>query len=61
MPTLLPFLLLLASDPGTRPDVGESAPAFTLPGSQGKPVSLSDYRGQKTVVLAFFPKAFTAG
>jgi thioredoxin-dependent peroxiredoxin len=61
MSTLIPFLLLLAADPVARPGVGEIAPAFTLPGSQGKPVSLSDYRGQKTVVLAFFPKAFTAG
>ena len=40
--------------------VGDQAPAFTLPGSDGKTHSLADLRG-KTVVLAWFPKAFTAG
>ncbi len=41
-------------------DVGDMAPAFSLPGSDGKTHSLSDYAG-KTVVLAWFPKAFTGG
>jgi AhpC/TSA family len=44
--------------------VGEMAPNFTLPyftGSGLKNVSLSDYRGKKSVVLAFFVFAFTAG
>ena len=36
------------------------APAFSLPGSDGKTHSLSDYAG-RTVVLAWFPKAFTGG
>ena len=40
--------------------VGDEAPGFTLPASDGKTYSLSDMRG-KTVVLAWFPKAFTAG
>jgi cytochrome oxidase Cu insertion factor (SCO1/SenC/PrrC family) len=40
--------------------VGETAPAFSLPGSDGKTHKLSDYKG-KTVVLAWFPKAFTGG
>ena len=40
--------------------VGDMAPAFTLPGSDGKTHSLSDSKG-KTVVLAWFPKAFTGG
>ena len=39
---------------------GDMAPAFTLPGSDGKTHSLSDYAG-RTVVLAWFPKAFTGG
>ena len=38
----------------------QSAPAFELPGSDGKSHSLADYRG-RTVVLAWFPKAFTGG
>ena len=40
--------------------VGDAAPPFSLPGSDGKTHRLSDYRG-KTVVLAWFPKAFTGG
>ena len=40
--------------------VGDQAPAFTLPASDGKTYSLNDLRG-KTVVLAWFPKAFTGG
>jgi hypothetical protein len=40
--------------------VGDMAPDFVLPGSDGKTHKLSDYRG-KTVVLAWFPKAFTGG
>ena len=41
--------------------VGDQAPDFTLTASDGKTYSLSDYRGRKPVVLAWFPKAFTAG
>jgi AhpC/TSA family protein len=40
--------------------VGDMAPDFSLAGSDGKTHKLSDYRG-KTVVLAWFPKAFTGG
>lgn len=40
--------------------VGDVAPAFALPGSDGKIHKLSDSKG-KTVVLAWFPKAFTGG
>jgi len=40
--------------------VGDTAPDFTLPASDGTTYSLSKLRG-KTVVLAWFPKAFTAG
>ncbi len=39
---------------------GDPAPDFTLQASDGKTYSLSQLRG-KTVVLAWFPKAFTAG
>jgi peroxiredoxin len=41
--------------------VGDAAPDFTLPSTQGKPVTLSEYKGKKNVVLAFFPAAFTGG
>lgn len=41
--------------------VGDTAPDFTLPSTAGNSVKLSDFRGKKTVVLAFFPAAFTGG
>lgn len=41
--------------------VGDLAPDFTLPGSDGKTYQLSDYRGKQAVVLAWFPRAFTPG
>src|SRR5918995_5038322 len=41
--------------------VGDTAPDFTLPGTDGKTHKLSDYRGKQAVVLAWFPKAFTQG
>ena len=40
--------------------VGDKAPNFTLPGSDGKTYTLADLKG-KAVVLAWFPKAFTGG
>ena len=46
------------------PKVGEMAPDFTLKyfdGNDLKDVSLSQYRGKKNVVVAFFIFAFTGG
>ena len=40
-------------------DVGQLAPDFTLNAHEGGQVTLSQYRGNKSVVLAFFPGAFT--
>lgn len=40
--------------------VGDPAPEFALMGSDGKVHKLADYRGT-TVVVAWFPKAFTGG
>jgi mycoredoxin-dependent peroxiredoxin len=39
--------------------VGSSAPDFTLRDQNQQPVTLSDYRGSKDVLLVFFPLAFT--
>ena len=39
--------------------VGDEAPDFTLPATTGDKITLSQYRGQKNVVLAFFPYAFS--
>jgi peroxiredoxin len=37
----------------TRIETGTMAPDWTLTDTQGQQVSLSDYRGQKHVVLVF--------
>src|SRR5882672_7435025 len=41
--------------------VGDAAPDFALPGSDGKTYKLADFKGKQAVVLAWFPKAFTGG
>lgn len=51
---------LAATGTAAELDIGDRAPEFALPGSDGKVHRLSDYRGT-TVVLAWFPKAFTGG
>jgi peroxiredoxin Q/BCP len=53
--------LLAAAGESARPAPGTAAPAFSLPASNGKTVSLADFKGERSVVLAFFPKAFTGG
>ena len=50
----------LAGAQGQELKVGDQAPSFTLPGTDGMTYSLSGLKG-KTVVLAWFPKAFTGG
>ena len=47
--------------PTTHLKVGDMAPDFTLTDTTGKPVKLSDFRGKKSVVLAFYVLAFTGG
>ena len=41
--------------------IGDLAPDFTLPDQNGKMVKLSDFRGKRNVVLAFYILAFTGG
>jgi hypothetical protein len=49
-----------AAIPGaTELKVGDAAPDFSLPGTDGKTYRLSDYNGKQAVVLAWFAKAFT--
>jgi peroxiredoxin len=45
----------------TNLKVGDVAPDFTLLSDKWTPVKLSDYRGKKTVILAFYVLAFTGG
>jgi len=47
--------------PKTHLKVGDPAPDFTLSNTKGERVSLSDFRGKKNVVLAFYVLAFTGG
>jgi peroxiredoxin len=47
--------------PHTSLKVGDMAPDFTLTATTGGKVTLADFRGKNTVVLAFFPAAFTGG
>ncbi|MEM9623364.1 MAG: peroxiredoxin [Pseudomonadota bacterium] len=41
--------------------VGDPAPDFSLPGTDGRTHSLADHQGKRWVVLAWFPKAYTRG
>jgi len=43
----------------SMPAVGSPAPAFVLPSTNGTTVTLEQFLGQKNVLLAFFPLAFT--
>ena len=47
--------------PAAELSVGDPAPDFSLVGSDGKTYTLSQFKGKKAVVLAWFPKAFTSG
>ena len=47
--------------PVTKLKIGDAAPEFTLNDTTGNPVKLSDFRGKKNVVLAFYVLAFTGG
>ena len=42
-------------------EVGQPAPDFTLTDQNQKAVTLSDYNGQKNVVLSFHVSSFTGG
>jgi peroxiredoxin len=48
-------------DPSSTLKVGDKALDFTLPSTEGGNVHLADLLGKSTVVLAFFPAAFTGG
>jgi peroxiredoxin Q/BCP len=52
------FAMLFAS---AALKVGDRAPDFTLPDTEGEPVTLSKLLQRGPVILAFYPKAFTPG
>ena len=45
----------------THLKVGDPAPDFSLRATDGKTYKLSDFKGQKNVVLAIYVLAFTGG
>ena len=45
----------------TNLKVGDAAPDFSLLSNKWEQVKLSDYRGKKNVILAFYVLAFTEG
>ena len=47
--------------PHTNLKVGQAAPDFNLRATDGKTYKLSDFKGQKNVVLAIYVLAFTGG
>ena len=53
------FTLNVGAEDGLK--VGDMAPDFTLPATDGKTYTLSDFRGKQAVVIAWFPKAYTKG
>lgn len=55
---LLPLIALIAA---ASPEVGQQAPDFTATDTDGNKVTLSERVKDRTVVIAFFPKAFTPG
>jgi peroxiredoxin Q/BCP len=42
-------------------NVGDAAPDFRLPSTEGRDISLKEFRGKKNVVLYFYPKDDTPG
>jgi len=61
LPLFLSTLVLFSTSAAAQElKVGDSAPDFTLQASDGHTYTLSKLKG-KTVVLAWFPKAFTSG
>lgn len=56
-----PLAQATPAPPAMTLKVGDMAPDFTLPDTTGKQIKLSDFRGKKNVVLAFYVLAFTGG
>lgn len=55
------FSALLFVIPAIALEVGDPAPEFSLQASDGKIYTLSDFKGEQAVVVAWYPKAFTKG
>jgi len=58
---LITLFLLSLTNASFSLEIGDRAPDFSLEGSDGKTYTLSQFAGKETVVLAWFPRAFTRG
>ena len=50
----------MSTPTSTALTAGTTAPDFSLPSTSGEATALSTFRGERNVLLAFFPKAFTS-
>lgn len=50
--------IVIGSGPAVAVEVGQPAPDFKLPSTMGGDVSLSDFRGNKWVLLEFYGADF---
>ena len=57
----LAALALVASSSGISLEIGDIAPDFSLPASDGKTYSLDQFKGKQGIVIAWYPMAFTRG
>ena len=53
--------LVVGGTAAAAPEEGQLAPDFELSASDGATYTLAQFRGKQSVVIAFFPKAFTGG
>jgi peroxiredoxin Q/BCP len=58
---LLTALLFSISAVASALQVGDQAPDFLLEATDGKSYSLSQFKGEQAVVIAWYPKAYTSG
>ena len=57
--TLAIASIVIGPGPAVAVEVGQPAPYFTLPGTMGADVSLTDFRGKKWVLLEFYGADFS--
>ena len=57
----LAALAFVASSNGISLEVGDIAPDFSLPASDGKTYNLDQFTGKQAIVIAWYPMAFTRG
>ena len=58
---LLPSISTAQDDKDEALAVGKDAPNWEMVGSDGKSYKLSDFKGKKPVIVAWYPMALTGG